>query len=88
MFRFISSLFVLISVFLLPNFVTAIFLFFLIFIFDNFFEAIIFAYIMDVLYRGGTLFGFNSPYLFTFIFIFIFLISFKLKTVLKFYERK
>ncbi len=88
MFRFISSLLVLISVFLLPTFITAVFLFILIFIFDNFFEALVFAYIMDILYRGGTLFGFTSPYLFTFVFLLIFLISFKLKTVLKFYERK
>jgi len=88
MLRSIFSLLALVSVFLLPASITAIFLFFLIFVFDNFFEALIFAYMLDVLYRGGTLFGFTSPFIFTFVFLFIFLISFKLKTVLKFYVRK
>jgi hypothetical protein len=88
MFRFLSVLFILLSLFILPNFITAFLLFIFIFIFDSPFEVLFFAYILDILYHGGVFFGYESLYLFTIIFLFIFIISFKLKTVLKFYERK
>ncbi len=83
MIRILSNIFLLVAVFLFPIYLSIVLILFFIFSLDNFFESIIFAYILDLLYSGGSIFGINFPYSITLLIFIVYLISFRLKTILR-----
>jgi len=88
MIRLVINLLTILSVFVFPPYVTALFLSLTIVFFPFYFESVLFALILDVVYGGGKIFGVEFPFIFTSIFLVFFLISFKIKTMLKFYPQK
>lgn len=88
MIRVIIDIIILFFVFVLPSYITAFLLVLSIIMFHNYFESIVLAYILDILYGGGLLFGYNFHFVFTASILIIFLISIKAKTFIKFYSRK
>lgn len=83
MLRFITNLFIILSIFILPVYITAIIIIFSIFNINNFFESILWAYLLDQIYNGGNIFGINFTYFFTIISFIIYLASFKIKAALR-----
>lgn len=83
MFRIISNIFLILSIFLFPQYITVIFLLISLYIFNNFFESIIYAFILDLLYSNGNTFGIHFGYQITLIIFVLYLLSFKLKAILR-----
>jgi len=83
MFRIISNLLLILSIFLLPVYISVILIFISIFLFKNFIEAIIFGFLIDLLYGSGTIFGYHFAYFFTALVFIFFILSFKLKKILR-----
>ena len=83
MFRILSNFILILSVFLLPVYLSVFLILLSIFLFDNFIEAIAWAFLVDLLYSGGSFFGFHLQYFFTIVVSFFYLVSFRLKTVIR-----
>jgi hypothetical protein len=83
MFRIISNIFIIFSLFILPIYVTIFAIIYFIFKQENFIEAIIFGYLIDFIYGSGTIFTIHFAYFFTLFISIIYLVSFKLKTILR-----
>jgi len=88
MIRFILDILLLVSIFIFPPVVTGIFIFLLIIFLNNYLESIFFAFIIDTIYGGKAMMGGYSSFVFTITFLIVFILSFKIKTMLKFYPRK
>lgn len=82
MFRIISNLLIILSIFLLPPYVIIILIALATLVFDNFFESIILGLFLDTLY-GSSFWGFDFAYIFTILTLVFYILSFKLKTVIR-----
>ena len=83
MFRILSNIFLIFSLFLLPIYITLFLILYFIFVFDNFFEAIILGFLIDTIYGSGSIFTIHFSYFFTLLISIFYLISFRLKTILR-----
>jgi len=87
MYRLLSNILILLSVFLFPAYISALILVFFIFVFNNFFEAVFWSYLIDILYGAGLAFSLGYNYFFLIVIAIIFLSSFRIKKTLVFYPR-
>ena len=85
MLRSIANILAFFSVFFLPPYLTLALLTACILFFESFIESVLYAFLADVLYSSGMIFGASFHYPYTLFIIMVLIFAIRIKKMLKFY---
>ncbi len=79
MLRIIFNLLILLFIFILPVYISVTIIVIGILLWNNFAESIVYAFLIDILYSGGSIFSLHFAYFFTVFILTLYLVSFRFK---------